>query len=89
MVNKAPHWNEQLRCWCLNFRGRVKLASVKNFQLVSEDDTHTIVMQVCCSLASLPGPVAAKCLASVSLPLKHMSLRWGSAYPPCHTTSAG
>ena len=22
-----------LRCWCLNFRSRVKLASVKNFQL--------------------------------------------------------
>ena len=47
MVNKAPHWNEQLRCWCLNFKGRVKLASVKNFQLVSEDDAQTIVMQVC------------------------------------------
>eukprot|EP00887_Chlorella_sp_A99_P004980 scaffold4.g4980.t1 len=30
--NKAPHWNDGLRCWCLNFRGRVKLASVKNFQ---------------------------------------------------------
>ncbi len=23
-------------CWCLNFHGRVKLASVKNFQLVQE-----------------------------------------------------
>lgn len=23
-----------LGCWCLNFRGRVELASVKNFQLV-------------------------------------------------------
>ena len=33
--NKPPHWNEGLRCWCLNFRGRVKLASVKNFQLVA------------------------------------------------------
>lgn len=32
LQNKAPHWNEGLRCWCLNFRGRVKLASVKNFQ---------------------------------------------------------
>ena len=31
--NKSPHWNEALRCWCLNFRGRVKLASVKNFQV--------------------------------------------------------
>ena len=35
LINKAPHWNAALRCWCLNFRGRVKLASVKNFQLVA------------------------------------------------------
>ena len=48
MVNKAPHWNEQLRCWCLNFKGRVKLASVKNFQLVCESDMQTIVMQARC-----------------------------------------
>ncbi len=49
--NKPPHWNESLRCWCLNFRGRVKLASVKNFQLIaSTDPTKTIVMQ-----ASPPG----------------------------------
>ena len=33
LINKAPHWNDGLRCWCLNFRGRVKLASVKNFQV--------------------------------------------------------
>ena len=45
--NKAPHWNDTLRCWCLNFRGRVKLASVKNFQLIKADDpSKTIVMQV-------------------------------------------
>ena len=44
--NKPPHWNESLRCWCLNFRGRVKLASVKNFQLIaSTDPSKTIVMQ--------------------------------------------
>ncbi|KAL6771525.1 hypothetical protein ACKKBG_A26720 [Auxenochlorella protothecoides x Auxenochlorella symbiontica] len=34
LQNNAPTWNSGLRCWCLNFRGRVKLASVKNFQLV-------------------------------------------------------
>ena len=46
--NKPPHWNDTLRCWCLNFRGRVKLASVKNFQLIKADDpSKTIVMQVC------------------------------------------
>lgn len=32
--NKAPAWHEHLQCWCLNFHGRVTLASVKNFQLV-------------------------------------------------------
>lgn len=53
--NKAPHWNDTLRCWCLNFRGRVKLASVKNFQLIKADDpSKTIVMQVCTVLALLP-----------------------------------
>ncbi|KAK1427303.1 hypothetical protein QVD17_15986 [Tagetes erecta] len=31
--NKAPRWHEQLQCWCLNFKGRVTVASVKNFQL--------------------------------------------------------
>ncbi|CAL4982386.1 unnamed protein product [Urochloa decumbens] len=33
--NKAPRWHDQLQCWCLNFRGRVTVASVKNFQLVA------------------------------------------------------
>ncbi|PAN41273.1 hypothetical protein PAHAL_8G031900 [Panicum hallii] len=33
--NKSPRWHEQLQCWCLNFRGRVTVASVKNFQLVA------------------------------------------------------
>ncbi|PRQ31016.1 putative transcription factor TUBBY family [Rosa chinensis] len=32
--NKAPRWHDQLQCWCLNFHGRVTVASVKNFQLV-------------------------------------------------------
>lgn len=35
LKNKAPRWHEQLQCWCLNFRGRVTVASVKNFQLIS------------------------------------------------------
>eukprot|EP00249_Psilotum_nudum_P019681 c27368_g1_i3 orf=474-1727(+) len=34
LKNRAPRWHEQLQCWCLNFRGRVTVASVKNFQLV-------------------------------------------------------
>ncbi|KAE8713400.1 Tubby-like F-box protein 6 [Hibiscus syriacus] len=35
LKNKAPRWHEQLQCWCLNFKGRVTVASVKNFQLVA------------------------------------------------------
>ncbi|URD81586.1 Signal peptidase, peptidase S26 [Musa troglodytarum] len=33
--NKAPRWVEQLHCWCLDFGGRVTMASVKNFQLIA------------------------------------------------------
>lgn len=38
LKNKAPRWHEQLQCWCLNFNGRVTVASVKNFQLVASLD---------------------------------------------------
>ncbi|KAL8167623.1 hypothetical protein V2J09_009122 [Rumex salicifolius] len=39
--NKAPRWHENLQCWCLNFHGRVTVASVKNFQLIaSADPSH-------------------------------------------------
>ncbi|KAG8377811.1 hypothetical protein BUALT_Bualt08G0072500 [Buddleja alternifolia] len=38
LENKTPRWHEQLQCWCLNFRGRVTVASVKNFQLVADVD---------------------------------------------------
>ncbi|XP_039022620.1 tubby-like F-box protein 3 [Hibiscus syriacus] len=38
MTNKAPRWHEQLQCWCLNFHGRVTVASVKNFQLVASPE---------------------------------------------------
>lgn len=38
LVNKQPYWSEVLQAWCLNFHGRVKLASVKNFQLTSPHD---------------------------------------------------
>jgi len=46
--NKSPRWHEQLECWCLNFRGRVTVASVKNFQLVASTQ----------SLAGPPTPQA-------------------------------
>ncbi|GAV60713.1 F-box domain-containing protein/Tub domain-containing protein [Cephalotus follicularis] len=38
LKNKAPRWHEHLQCWCLNFHGRVTVASVKNFQLVATLD---------------------------------------------------
>ncbi|OEL28227.1 Tubby-like F-box protein 10 [Dichanthelium oligosanthes] len=38
LINKAPRWHEHLQCWCLNFHGRVTVASVKNFQLVATAD---------------------------------------------------
>ncbi|XP_057782416.1 tubby-like F-box protein 3 [Salvia miltiorrhiza] len=41
--NKAPRWHEQLQCWCLNFNGRVTVASVKNFQLVAGDGEDVIL----------------------------------------------
>eukprot|EP01018_Ginkgo_biloba_P009928 Gb_06850 [translate_table: standard] len=54
LKNKAPRWHEQLQCWCLNFRGRVTVASVKNFQLVaatepaqpiSQSDQDKVILQ--------------------------------------------
>lgn len=41
LKNKSPRWHEQLQCWCLNFKGRVTVASVKNFQLVAATDSST------------------------------------------------
>lgn len=35
-VNKNPRWNPETGAYVLNFRGRVKKASVKNFQLIEE-----------------------------------------------------
>ncbi|CAM0954611.1 unnamed protein product [Alopecurus aequalis] len=52
--NKAPRWHEHLQCWCLNFHGRVTVASVKNFQLVAPagtsnpwgvGDEETVILQ--------------------------------------------
>ncbi|KAF8409979.1 hypothetical protein HHK36_002499 [Tetracentron sinense] len=47
LKNKAPRWHEQLQCWCLNFRGRVTVASVKNFQLVAAvEPSHNVSLMV-------------------------------------------
>ncbi|XP_066391461.1 tubby-like F-box protein 11 isoform X2 [Miscanthus floridulus] len=39
LKNKSPRWHEPLQCWCLNFHGRVTVASVKNFQLVASGES--------------------------------------------------
>ena len=48
LKNKAPRWHEQLQCWCLNFKGRVTVASVKNFQLIADgpaSEQERIILQ--------------------------------------------
>ena len=45
LQNKAPRWNEALNAYCLNFKGRVTQASVKNFQLASAADADTVLLQ--------------------------------------------
>ncbi|GJN01244.1 hypothetical protein PR202_ga18495 [Eleusine coracana subsp. coracana] len=54
--NKMPRWHEQLQCWCLNFRGRVTVASVKNFQLIASVPTQPSCAGVC--VPSQPAPPA-------------------------------
>lgn len=36
--NKTPQWNEDTQSYVLNFHGRVTQASVKNFQIVHDND---------------------------------------------------
>ncbi|KAJ1656657.1 hypothetical protein IWQ61_003810 [Dispira simplex] len=43
--NKVPQWNEESHSYVLNFNGRVVLASVKNFQIVSANSLDYIVLQ--------------------------------------------
>lgn len=45
LVNKPPKWNEQVGAYVLNFSGRVTMASVKNFQLVSPEDHDSVLLQ--------------------------------------------
>ncbi|XP_075408321.1 tubby-related protein 3 [Tenrec ecaudatus] len=43
--NKAPVWNDDIQSYVLSFHGRVTQASVKNFQIVHDNDPDYIVMQ--------------------------------------------
>lgn len=45
LINKPPKWNDQVGAYVLNFNGRVTMASVKNFQLVSAEDQETVLLQ--------------------------------------------
>ncbi|XP_013786668.2 protein king tubby 1-like isoform X2 [Limulus polyphemus] len=43
--NKAPVWNNESQMYILNFHGRVTRPSVKNFQIVHDNDVGYIIMQ--------------------------------------------
>ncbi|CAK9298129.1 unnamed protein product [Gordionus sp. m RMFG-2023] len=45
LKNKTPIWNDDTQSYVLNFHGRVTQASVKNFQIVHENDVNYIFMQ--------------------------------------------
>ncbi|KAJ8762103.1 hypothetical protein K2173_007169 [Erythroxylum novogranatense] len=54
LKNKAPRWHEQLQCWCLNFRGRVTVASVKNFQLIAATQPPAAAAAAATAVAAAP-----------------------------------
>uniref|UniRef100_A0A0A9CT06 Tubby-like F-box protein n=1 Tax=Arundo donax TaxID=35708 RepID=A0A0A9CT06_ARUDO len=70
--NKAPRWHEQLQCWCLNFRGRVTVASVKNFQLI----------------ASAPQPAFAGASAPSHQPAPPAQMQPQSSHPSSSSSSS-
>ena len=45
LQNRPPWWNIELGSFVLNFRGRVSVASVKNFQLCDRNDHEHIMLQ--------------------------------------------
>lgn len=46
--NKAPVWNDDTQSYVLNFHGRVTQASVKNFQIVHDNDRkYSLPFTVC------------------------------------------
>lgn len=53
--NKPPRWHEQLQCWCLNFRGRVTIASVKNFQLIGAPQSAAVGPATTAQPVAAPG----------------------------------
>ena len=47
LQNKTPVWNDESQSYVLNFHGRVTQASVKNFQIVHEDDSKSFINIYC------------------------------------------
>jgi tubby-related protein 1 len=45
LENLKPEFNQEMDCYCLNFYGRVKKASAKNFQIVYPEDNDNIILQ--------------------------------------------
>lgn len=45
LKNKLPVWNVKRRKWTLDFHGRVKQSSVKNFQLITPKDPNRVILQ--------------------------------------------
>jgi len=45
LVNVKPRWSNTQRCYVLNFYGRVKKASAKNFQVINEEEPDEILLQ--------------------------------------------
>ncbi len=46
LVNKQPEYDNLRKQYLLDFKKRVNLASVNNFQIVFENDVNTVIMQV-------------------------------------------
>ena len=44
LETKKPRWNAELDAWTMDFKGRVKLASKKNFQLTHKSDPDKVLM---------------------------------------------
>ena len=45
LKNLEPEWNTRLNCYCLNFYGRVKKASARNFQMIFPGEVDDILLQ--------------------------------------------
>jgi tubby and related proteins len=50
LINKPPKWNDSVKAFVLNFNGRVTMASVKNFQLVTPEERESCHQCPCACL---------------------------------------